>query len=58
MRLTFKEIKDFIKVGKNTERKFNKNQIKDLTSALAINSGEQKCKRYVRVPWVSASPVC
>ncbi len=39
---TFKEIKDFIKVGKNTERKFNKNQIKDLTSALAINSGEEK----------------
>jgi hypothetical protein len=39
---TFKEIKDFIKVGKNTERKFNKNQIKDLTNALAINSGEEK----------------
>ena len=39
---TFKEIKDFIKVGKNTERKFNKNQIKDLTNALAINKGEEK----------------
>jgi hypothetical protein len=39
---TFKEIKDFIKVGKTTERKFNKSQIKDLTNALAINKGEDK----------------
>jgi hypothetical protein len=39
---TFKEINDFIKIGKNTERKFSKNQIEDLTSAMAIKKGEEK----------------
>lgn len=38
---TFKEIKGFISTGKNTERKFNKNQIKDLTEAFSIKKGEE-----------------
>ena len=33
---TFKEINAFVTVGKSTERKFNKNQIKDLKKALEI----------------------
>jgi hypothetical protein len=37
---TFKEIDGFIKVGKNTERKFSKDQVKDLTNAMKINKGD------------------
>jgi hypothetical protein len=37
---TFKELKDFVTIGANTERKFNKNQIKDLTEAMTIKKGE------------------
>lgn len=33
---TFKEINDFVTIGKSTERKFNKHQIKDLKEALEI----------------------
>jgi hypothetical protein len=39
---TFKEINDFIKIGKNTERKFSKGQIEDLTSAMAITKDKEK----------------
>jgi hypothetical protein len=38
---TYREISEFIKVGKGTERKFDKKQIEDLTDALAIKKGEE-----------------
>jgi hypothetical protein len=38
---TFKEINDFVTVGKTTERKFNKHQIKDLKKALEITKHKE-----------------
>lgn len=38
---TYKEISEFIKVGKSTESKFDKKQIENLTDALSIKKGEE-----------------
>ncbi len=38
----YKEINDFTAIGKQTERKFNKSQIKDLSKALDIEKDEKK----------------
>ena len=38
---TYQEINAFVSIGKETERKFNKKQIKDLTNAMTIKKGEE-----------------
>ena len=39
---TFKEINDFVTIGKDTKRKFDKSQIKDLIDALAVTKANGK----------------
>ena len=39
---TFKEINDFVTIGKDTKRKFDKSQIKDLKDALAVTKANGK----------------
>lgn len=38
---TFKELNDFILLGKKTDRKFNKQQVKQLKEAISIKKGEE-----------------